>query len=658
VTTLKTQCPSCAAPIEFKAGSSIVIICPYCRSAVARTDRGLEDLGKVAEIMDSESPLRIGLKGTWNNTRFELTGRAQLKHELGGYWDEWYATFSNGWVGWLAEAQGRFYLTFFQPLPKGTTLPSLGDLQLGQTISDIPSQTPLMVQEKGTATYVAAAGEIPYKLTPNETVSYADLAGKNNSFATIDYSIDPPWVFLGSQVTLAEIGLGDAKPVQREARTVSSDVMRCPNCGGPLALSAPDKTERVTCPNCNSLLDVNQGNLSYFKTLNPPPSQPDFVAPIGAEGTFPDGNKYKIIGAMVRSVTIEGIAYYWHEYLLYNPSVGFRWLVHSDNHWNFVETVNPADVSNPQFYGAGAKVVYGGKTFKIFQDAQAVVEYVKGEFYWRVEQGETVRAVDYVSPPQMLSLEMTQNEMNWSLGTYMTNDQIEKIFGVKDLPRPWGVAPNQPFTGSFYYTWGFVPVLALLALAVIMIPLSGLTRTVLNQQIQMPPLQNETTPQAVFSQPFEIRGNSNIRISANAPVSNSWADLDVDLVNEQSQEVESVNVPIEYYSGVEDGESWSEGGQDQDATLSSLPAGKYSLKVEGTWQNWQQPMPVSVKVEQNVNRGVNFCCAFVVLLIVPILGLFRKWSFESTRWKDSSFGSSSSSGSDDSDDSDSSSDDE
>ena len=648
MTTLKANCPSCAAPIEFKAGSSIVIICPYCRSAVARTDRGLEDLGKVAEIMDSESPLRIGLKGAWNNTRFELTGRAQLRHELGGYWDEWYATFSNGWVGWLAEAQGRFYLTFYQPLPQGASLPTFPALQLGQVVAEIPAKAQLMVQEKGTATYVAADGEIPYKLTPNEKVSYADLSGKDSAFATVDYSMEPPWVFVGRQVTLEEIGLGDAKPVQREARQVSSGTMRCPNCGGPLSLSAPDKTERVTCPNCNSLLDVNQGNLSYLKTLSPPPNQPDFVAPVGAEGTFPGDVKYKIIGAMVRSVTMEGVTYYWHEYLLYNPMIGFRWLVHSDNHWNFVEPVNPADVDNPQYYGKGATIKYNGKAFKIFQDAYAKVEYVKGEFYWRVEQGETVRAVDYVAPPQMLSLEMTQNEMNWSLGTYMSNEAIEKIFGVSNLPQPWGVAPNQPFKGGFYYTWGFVPVLALLIVAAFMIPISGLTRTVLSEQVQLPPLQNETTPQAAFSQPFEIKANRNVRISASAPVNNSWADLDVDLVNEENQEVESVNVPIEYYSGVEDGESWSEGGQDQDATLSSLPAGKYTLKVEGTWQNWQQPMPVSVKVEQGVNRGVNFCCAGIVLLIVPILGVFRKWSFEAGRWKDSMF-TGSSGGSDDND---------
>jgi len=70
-------------------------------------------------------------------------------------------------------------------------------------------------------------------------------------------------------------------------------------------------------------------------------------------------------------------------------------------------------------------------------------------------------------------------------------------------------------------------------------------------------------------------------------------------------------------------------------------------------------MPVSVKVEQNVNRGVNFCCAFIILLIVPLFGIIRKWSFEATRWKDSMFsGTGSSGGSDDSDDSDDSSSDD
>ena len=640
MSVLKANCPSCAAPIEFQKGSTIVLICPYCRSAIARTDRGLDDLGKVAEIVDSESPLKLGLKGQYKGQRFELTGRAQLRHELGGVWDEWYATFSNGWVGWLAEAQGRFYLTFYQPLPQGAQIPPFESLQLGQQIAAIPNQPPLMVTEKGTATSVAADGEIPYKLEPNEQSNYADLSGKDNAFGTVDYSMTPPWVFVGNQVTLEEIGLGDAKSVKREAARVSTQGMGCPNCGGPLTLTAPDKAERVTCPYCNSLLDVNQGKLTWLKALKPPPSPPDFALKIGMEGTFMGDARFKLIGAVVRSVKIDGITYFWHEYLLYNPMIGFRWLVHSDNHWNWVEPVNPAEVVE-----MGQTVTYNGQTYKIFQDAPARVEFVQGEFYWRVEQGETVRAVDYVAPPLMLSKETTDKEVNWSIGVYQTNADIEKAFGITDLPKPWSVAPNQPFTGGFYIKWGFGLLGLLLLIAIFMLPFS-LTSTVLNQTVTLPPSTSATAPQTGFSQQFELKGRRNVRITANAPVSNAWADLDVDLVNEQSQEVESVNIPIEYYSGSDSDGSWTEGSQTQDATLSSLPAGKYTLRVEGTWQNFQQPMPVTVKVEQNVSRGMNFCCAFVVLAILPILALIRKFTFESRRWSESMFGGTSSGGSD------------
>ncbi len=639
MSVLQANCPSCAAPIEFKSGSTIVLVCPFCRSAVTRTDRGLDDLGKIAEIAESESPLKIGLNGEFKGHKFELTGRAQLKHELGGFWDEWYATFSNGWVGWLAEAQGKFYLTFYQPLPTGVQVPIFDSLQVGQPITEIPSKTSLMVTEKGTATAVAADGEIPYRLSPNEKSNYADLSGKGDVFGTIDYSENPPWVFVGQQVSLADIGLQNAKPAERVARKVAVGAMGCPNCGGSLNLIAPDKSERVTCPFCNSLLDVNKGNLSFLKALSPKPDTPEFVLPIGAEGAFKDV-KFKIIGVMVRSITYDSVKYFWHEYLLYNPKIGFRWLIHSDNHWNFAEPVNPAEVVvNEGIVKPTAS--YNGGQFKIFQNAQATVEFVKGEFYWRVEQGEQVRAVDYVAAPLMLSQESTNNEINWSVGVYMTNAEVEKAFGVENLPKPWSVAPNQPFTGGFYIKAGFAMLGVLCLIAILMIPLGGLSNTPLNETVTLLPTASATTPQTVFSNPFELKGNRNVRITANAPVNNSFVDLDVDLVNEQSQEVESVNIPIEYYSGTDSDGSWTEGDKTQDATLSSLPAGKYTLRVEGTWQDFSQQMPIAVKVEQNVSRGVNFCCAFVILAILPLLALFRKFAFESKRWSESMFGGSS-----------------
>ncbi|MCV4698239.1 DUF4178 domain-containing protein, partial [Escherichia coli] len=73
------------------------------------------------------------------------------------------------------------------------------------------------------------------------------------------------------------------------------------------------------------MLDINQGNLIYFKALTPLPNPPGFVLSVASEGTI-EGVKFKICGAMVRSVKIDGETYYWHEYLLYNPSIGYRWL--------------------------------------------------------------------------------------------------------------------------------------------------------------------------------------------------------------------------------------------------------------------------------------------------------------------------------------------
>src|SRR6187200_2412018 len=242
MSVLVANCPSCGGPVEFKSGQSIVVICEYCHSAVARTDRELKDLGKVAELVETGSPLDVGLRGKWKDVDFELTGRAQLGHEMGGQWDEWYATFSNGWLGWLAEAQGRFYITFQYEIPEGTYVPTFDQIQLVQEVYGLRWPTTLMVAETGRATALGANGEIPYLLTPGETYYYADLSGANGAFGTIDYNETPPLVFLGNQVTLADLAITTTRAPEKEERHVGAAQLSCPNCAGPLELRAPDKT--------------------------------------------------------------------------------------------------------------------------------------------------------------------------------------------------------------------------------------------------------------------------------------------------------------------------------------------------------------------------------------------------------------------------------
>jgi hypothetical protein len=657
MSVLVANCPACGAPVEFKSGQSIVVICTYCRSAVARTDRDLKDLGKVAELVETGSPLDVGLRGKWRDVPFELTGRAQLGHEMGGQWDEWYATFANGWLGWLAEAQGRFYLTFQYQIPEGVQLPAFDQLQLGQAVPGLPWPAPMMVAETGRATARSAKGEIPYLLTPGETYYYADLSGTDRSFGTLDYNETPPLVFLGHEVTLAELSITTTRAPEHEERRVDAAQLACPNCGGPLELRAPDKTERVTCPNCNSLLDVNQGQLRFLKALEKPWFQP--VIPLGTVGEVPEG-KMTIIGAMARSVTIEGTQYFWSEYLLYHPQIGFRWLVDSDDHWNYVRAVPPGEVAE-----STKSVNYRGQHYRIFQDAEARVECVLGEFYWKVEAGEQVRSVDYIAPPYILSKEVSTvyvtdakdankkkratGEINWSLGTYVTVPQIEKSFGVTGLPRPSNIAPNQPYKYKWIYKYWIIFLLITLFAGFVTTVFSGSSKDVFSQSVTFQPLPNEDGTQVYFSEPFELSGRRNIRIVGESPVQNSWVYLEGDLINDDTGVVQSFPIDISYYQGVEDGEAWSEGGQSASAYTSSMPAGKYVLRLEAQWEKWQSPATVNIKVQQNVVHGVNLLVTLIVLSIVPVLMLIYHIGFERRRWSESMFAGGGSSSDDDDD---------
>ncbi len=155
---------------------SLVTVCPYCHSAIARQDRQLADLGKVAEITDSESPLQLGLRGTWRGKAFRLIGRVQYRHFVGGTWDEWYVEMPGGKWGWLSEAQGRFAIFQARPVTDLQQIPDYAALNAGDKVS-LKGAGEFTVAEAGTAIVSGAEGELPFSPTLQATHQFADLAG-------------------------------------------------------------------------------------------------------------------------------------------------------------------------------------------------------------------------------------------------------------------------------------------------------------------------------------------------------------------------------------------------------------------------------------------------------------------------------------------------
>ncbi len=679
------NCPACGGPIEFSIGSSIVVICDHCRSVVARTDRALVDLGKVAALVDTGSPFRRDLPGKFHGVGFRLVGRTQMEHEAGGLWDEWYAAFDDGRWGWLAEAQGRFYLTFATPVG---ILPPANQIEVGGTLGDF------VVNEVGSARVVGGEGEIPWKVLPGTLYDYADLSGPSGKFGTIDYGDDQPALFTGSETTLQELGVEvdpaltspGAGGAQMRKPRVSVEKLSCSNCGGPLTLVAPDRSERIICPNCGGIHDVLAGgNLQFLKALKLHGPKPEID--LGSKGTI-DGVEYVVAGYMRRSVTFDQ-KYEWAEYLLFERKKGFRWLVESDSHWSFVWPIAAGDVLDGTrgTEGVARTLVVDKRTFRIFQVAMAKVEKVLGEFYWKVAVGETVRTFDYVSPPMAISKEIASSaappdakagrkksaEVNYSQSRYMPVDEVEKAFGIAGLRRPDTVGMQQPYTGASILPLWLKFVGALMVIA-ILLALRGPYGDVLSEAYSFaapadfgatgasspstssagaadtastttatdtagasaaPPKAENS--RVIFTKPFPLSGGRNLKIDGFAPVENSWLSVSGDVVNEETGLVEPFDLPIEYYHGVDGGESWSEGSKSVVRVVSALPKGRYVMRLEAQWPENTVPPALQIRVREGAFLWSHFLLAFLAITIAAALAGYRALVFENARWQEASY---------------------
>jgi hypothetical protein len=648
----------------------MVAVCSYCKALAARRDRDPELLGKVADLVDTGSPLGLGATGTYAGRAFSLAGRVQLKHPLGGVWDEWYLALDDGRWGWLAEAQGRFYLTFTQA-PHGT-LPRAESLQAGG-IADLGPDGLWTVGELSDATFHSAEGEIPWAVEPGATYRFADLSGKNGAFATLDFSEEPPLFFLGREIPLADLHLqgGTRKPTKLGAQGLN-----CPKCGGALALHAPDQTQRVGCPSCGSLLSAENGKLAFLKSLKQP--HQDVVIPLGAEGTL-KGEKVTCIGQLRRTCTIEGTAYPWTEYLLLDSQHGFKWLVASDGHWSLATAVAPGEM--PPAAEGQKNLSALGASWRRFQDVKAVVEGVWGEFYWTVEQGEKVQVSEFVAPPRSLTRERQAHkgggeEVNWSLSTYLEPSEVWSAFKLEGAPpSPQGVASFQPNPHKAALAQSLLWIVGALGLLLLIVMYESITHRnveLFRQRLDLfelarvdpataqaprksipsrrpapakaalptEPSKEEPQEPVYFSSPIEIKdGHKNLAVTLSSPVNNDWIELEGALVSETTGVAELFLVASSYYHGVDGGESWTEGGQTDTVFLSAVPPGSYVLRLAPQWNGKVPPVrSIDVVLRQGVMRWLYPGLALLAILLVPLVMLFPMLAFEGRRWQESMYG--------------------
>jgi hypothetical protein len=279
--------------------------------------------------------------------------------------------------------------------------------------------------------------------------------------------------------------------------------------------------------------------------------------------------------------------------------------------------------------------------YKIFNSGKARVEYVIGEFYWRVAINSEVEMIDYIDPPNMLSMEKDGKEVVWSMSEYITPEEVAKAFRPPGkMPYPVGISPTQPAKEKKIHDrlmlllaifWGIVTC------AQIYLAGTALNDTALEySEFFVPNTKKADITTPVFNLKKDM---SNVAINFSAPVNNSWFWAGGELVNNDTGATYPFENSVEYYYGSDSDGPWTEGGTTSRHTISGVPGGKYYINVDTESGAFTDTMPrqYTLTVQRNVPTygGYFWTCFF--LTWIPIAGWIRMRQVEVERWSNSDY---------------------
>ncbi len=403
----------------------------------------------------------------------------------------------------------------------------------------------------------------------------------------------------------------------------------CPHCKKDNVVRGKAFTLAMTCQFCSTYFTTGQWSevdVKFNQVTEP-------VLPIGARGKL-EGVTYEVMGFVVKYVRKYGFS--WREYVLFNPVNGLVFLSESEGHWNYVKILK----DNPKEGKAGIDFNFEARSYRLYQKFKAEVVYAKGEFFSDIFSLTSKSLVEeYIAPPYLLSLESDSESYRWYTGEYITNTAVASAFGLTTdkFPKKEGRGYTQAFISSFskesLIILSFL-VAALLVGLQVYFHVTSSNKVVFEDTFYGNSLKEG---QKMFVTPsFYLEGESkSITVHIEAPISNDWFFGDFVLINENDQSEYEFSKEIEYYSGNDGGESWTEGSKAGDAFLSRIPAGRYHLIIYPEFSFYNKQF--SLAVVRDVSNMSNFWVTMLVLAIFPAFYFIRRHTIESARWNDSDY---------------------
>jgi len=427
----------------------------------------------------------------------------------------------------------------------------------------------------------------------------------------------------------------------------------CPKCATRLPSHDPSHSRYFGCFKCRSFFWVNPldstrstQRLDGFKTaLLPGPS-----LPLGVVGTL-GGYRCRLTGYQVRGEKQDRVAE-WREYQLRpaeplpgdEPADFPLQLAEYQGHWLLIRRAPrfPGGRSGKPYRDSNWRDTTTDRNYQLWHRYQPVVRDALGEFDWDIREDEKMSVQEFTAPPYLLTSEQRPGiSPTWYLAEYLEPSLVAAAFYLNErsLPAREGVGAAQPAPVPGWNSLSQLTIATVVALVVLQ-TLLVLLRPVVDESQSMLIAEPgpEATSQMLVSRSFEVRGPAALAVTLEAPgITNHWVELTASLVNEQTGRGYEFTRSLEYYEGVEDGESWREGDRTAEAVLSAVPSGRYHFNFYPTVDKGTGVAQFTWRAEVNTPLWSNFWLLLGALGLVPVVVGWRRNAFEQTRWENSDF---------------------
>ncbi|MBO9200899.1 MULTISPECIES: DUF4178 domain-containing protein [Niastella] len=617
-------CPECQRAINAKNAPTNVIVCSHCFAPLKKAAGALNERINLLITNDTSSPIQIGTRGVWKRKSFEIIGRVQCFYE-DALFNNWTMLLDDGDIMMLVEGYGQFAVYEKIALEIAVSFAMVARMEYGSDSIELNNNKKYLLEREGFCKIIKIEGEA-WLFDEDGVFNSLELANEDGdrialigSKKNTDYSS-----FRIHYQSFADFRFQQLR--NQSIDTVTKEIA-CKKCSATNRLYSWPFTRSYSCDACGACYEIKNGDSDLLRVTMKSDRQP--VIPLQSTGTI-RGVEYRLVG-FAEKEDEEG--YSWREYTLFSPVQGYAFLSEFNGHWIFLKETADAPVL---FKAKDIDFYFSGKIFRPYNRYRYSLVYAQGEFPEKIFDNDQTHCVEYIYPPEIWVREMHSEGISWYHGTHLSGKELRTAFPGISLPYTIGVGAVQSAgnVGSTVLKRSMLGILALFLLLFFITMAFNRNQVVYDNFITLP---DSTNLPMLVTQKFKLdKWRSNLEFDISAPVRNNWFEVGITLVNADNGTEYSIEKGVEKYSGYEDGESWSEGSDQDDAILHSIPAGNYFLEIQPA-RGDATVDSFSLRVTYDVPMWRNFFM-FVIFALLPVVGIFFRGAYlESVRWQNSPF---------------------